>query len=225
MHDKKLIHSITPFTLLDYPDHTACILWFAGCNMKCSYCYNPEIVFGKGKYSLSEINFFLKSRKHLLDGVVLSGGECLLYPDTILLIRELKAMGYLIKIDTNGSMPNRLKQLIAEGLVDYIALDFKAPLQKTQWITQAHFYDSFLACLDVLQETQLPFEVRTTVHSNLLDDNDLKQQIQVLEQNGYSGNYYIQSFRNGVKTLAALPHSITIDYSGLSTNTIQLVMR
>lgn len=225
MHDKKLIHSITPFTLLDYPDHTACILWFAGCNMKCSYCYNPEIVFGKGMYSLSEINFFLKSRKHLLDGVVLSGGECLLYPDVIPLMRELKAMGYLIKIDTNGSMPIRLKQLIEEGLVDYVALDFKAPLQKTQWITRADFYHSFLACLYLLQETRIPFEVRTTVHSNLLDDKDLKQQIQVLERHGYSGNYYIQSFRNGVKTLTELPHSVNRDYSGLSTKAIQLVMR
>ena len=80
---KKIVHSITAFTLLDYPDQTACILWFAGCNMKCSYCYNPEIVFGKGSYSIPEIISFLEKRRGLLDAVVFSGGECLLHKETI----------------------------------------------------------------------------------------------------------------------------------------------
>lgn len=115
MNDKKLIHSITPFTLLDYPDRTACILWFAGCNMKCSYCYNPEVIFGKGKYSLSEITSFLNQRMQLLDGVVLSGGECLLYPDVIDIMRELKQLGFLIKVDTNGSMPSDCNKLSRKG--------------------------------------------------------------------------------------------------------------
>ncbi|MBK8373283.1 MAG: 4Fe-4S cluster-binding domain-containing protein [Saprospiraceae bacterium] len=79
--------------MLDYPDKTACILWFAGCNMRCSYCYNPEIVSGKGKYSFEDIKIFLHSRKHLLDAVVLSGGECLLSNGIKDIIMEIKAVG------------------------------------------------------------------------------------------------------------------------------------
>ena len=225
MNDKKLIHSITPFTLLDYPDRTACILWFAGCNMKCSYCYNPEVIFGKGKYSLSEITSFLNQRMQLLDGVVLSGGECLLYPDVIDIMRELKQLGFLIKVDTNGSMPKRLQQALSEGLIDYVALDFKAPLHKTHRITKANFYPAFLDCLQLLKQFQVPFEIRTTVHSSLLDRHDLKQQVRVLEQYQYAGKYYVQSFRNGIKTLQNLPYSYTKNYDDLSTEAIQVVMR
>ena len=77
----KLIHSITPFTLLDFPNKTACIVWFAGCNMKCSYCYNPEVVFGKAKLSVEDLMVFLHKRIGLIDGIVLSGGECTLYKE------------------------------------------------------------------------------------------------------------------------------------------------
>ena len=103
--NKKAIHSFTPFTLLDYPDKSACILWFAGCNMKCDYCYNPEIVFGKGAFYFSEIISFLKSRSNLLDAVVFSGGECLIHKDIISFIKLVKSLGLLIKVDTNGSQP------------------------------------------------------------------------------------------------------------------------
>ncbi|HJR99561.1 MAG TPA: 4Fe-4S cluster-binding domain-containing protein, partial [Flavobacterium sp.] len=75
----KIISNITPFTLLDYPDKSSCILWYAGCNMRCLYCYNPEIVLGKGTISFSEVLLFLKTRIGLLNAVVFSGGECLIH--------------------------------------------------------------------------------------------------------------------------------------------------
>jgi pyruvate formate lyase activating enzyme len=93
----KPVYSITPFTLLDYPHKTACILWFAGCNMKCVYCYNPDIVFGKGKISISEVLNFLNRRKSLLDGVVLSGGECTSHKNIRQLLQEIKKLGFLVK--------------------------------------------------------------------------------------------------------------------------------
>ena len=112
------IYSITPFTLLDYAHKSACILWFAGCNMRCLYCYNPEIVLGKGSISFEKALGFLRSRKILLDGVVFSGGECLLHKNIIELIAEVKKMGFLVKIDTNGSQPKVLKSLIEKQLID-----------------------------------------------------------------------------------------------------------
>mgnify|MGYP003437551236 FL=1 len=115
------IYSITPFTLLDYAHKSACILWFAGCNMRCLYCYNPEIVLGKGSLSFENILSFLQSRKNLLDAVVFSGGECLLHKKIIPLITEVKKMGFLIKIDTNGSSVEVMQQLLNLNLIDYIA--------------------------------------------------------------------------------------------------------
>jgi pyruvate formate lyase activating enzyme len=125
------IYSITPFTLLDYPQRSACILWFAGCNMRCLYCYNPEIVFGKGSISFEKALQFIKNRVQLLDAVVFSGGECLLHKKAISFITKVKKMGFLIKIDTNGSQPKVLEELIQKELIDYVALDFNATKQHT----------------------------------------------------------------------------------------------
>jgi len=222
---KKLIHSITAFTLLDYPDKTACILWFAGCNMKCSYCYNPEIVFGKGNYSIPEIVSFLEKRKNLLDAVVFSGGECLLYKEVLDLMALVKKMGFLIKVDTNGSLPLRLQQAIDFQMIDYVALDFKAPPSKTKSTTKAHFYEHFINCVAILQKGNIPFEVRTTVHSDLLNESDIKEMISILENKHYCGNYYLQSFRNGVETIEKMNTSKSKAFTHLSTETICVQMR
>ncbi|MBA4153538.1 anaerobic ribonucleoside-triphosphate reductase activating protein [Flavobacterium sp.] len=221
---KKIIHSITAFTLLDYPDKTSCILWFAGCNMKCSYCYNPEIVFGKGSYSFPEIISFLQKRKGLLDAVVFSGGECLLHKESIVLMQVIKEMGFLIKVDTNGSKPARLAEAIELKLIDYVALDFKSTKEKFKSITESNLYETFLASLAILKQSTIPFEIRTTVHSELLNQNDLEEMISVLQTNNYAGNYFIQPFRNGVETLKKMNASKYEAFNDLSTadNWIQM---
>lgn len=222
----KPIYSITPFTLLDYPHKSACILWFAGCNMRCLYCYNPEIVLGKGTLSFEKILSFLHSRKNLLDAVVFSGGECLIHKKNIPLIAEVKKMGFLVKIDTNGSSSEVMQELLKQNLIDYIALDFKAPKSKFQAITQSDFYSNFEKTLDLILKNEIPFEVRTTYHSDLLTEEDLKEMIQFLENKNYSGNYYIQYFRNDVETLSKLKRSNNkIDCEKLSTNSIQIILR
>ncbi|WP_291118032.1 anaerobic ribonucleoside-triphosphate reductase activating protein [Flavobacterium sp. UBA6135] len=222
---KKKIHSITAFTLLDYPDHTACILWFPGCNMKCSYCYNPEIVFGKGNYSIPEILSFLEKRKGLLDAVVFSGGECLLHKEVLDAMHSIKTMGFLVKVDTNGSMPHRLAAALKLKLIDYIALDFKATKLKTKDITKANFYNQFFESLTVIQKHEVTHEVRTTIHSELLKEDDILEMIHLLEINGYEGTYYLQHFRNESITIAPLQHSKAMDYNHLSTMKIQISMR
>ena len=211
----KPIYNITPFTLLDYPNHSACIFWYAGCNMRCSYCYNPEIVLGKGKITFPEAISFLKTRQGLLDAVVFSGGECLMHKNSMAQISEIKKLGFLIKIDTNGSKPDVLKQLIAENLIDYVALDFKAVPNKFHQITQSDLFPEFEQSLDILLQSDIQFEVRTTYHSELISEEEMNQMVGYLDSKKYTGNYYIQSYRNNVTTLATLPASVRIQESAL----------
>jgi len=220
------IYSLTPFTLLDYPHKSACILWFAGCNMRCLYCYNPRIVFGKGIISFENAIQFLKGRKQLLDAVVFSGGECLLHKKSIAFIAEVKKMGFLIKIDTNGSKPEVLDELIKKKLINYVALDFKAMPQKFEKITQSKLFTPFEKSLHLLLKSNIPFEVRTTVHSDLLKKEDITEMIFYLENAGYIGNYYIQHFVNGVETIKKLGHSFKeLENENLSTDKIKVHFR
>lgn len=222
----KPIYSITPFTMLDYPNRTACILWFAGCNMRCVYCYNPDIVLGKGKLSIEEATQFLRSRQNLLQGVVFSGGECTLHPSLVSLAREAKAMGYLVKVDTNGTKPKVLEKMLSEKLVDYVALDFKGIGKQHEAITVSKTFHTFAKTLSLLQHATIPFEIRTTWHETLLSTKDIRQMIQYLEEHSYQGEYFIQYFRNGVPTLEELPYNMSkLDTAEFSTETIQVKMR
>ncbi|MCK8141289.1 anaerobic ribonucleoside-triphosphate reductase activating protein [Flavobacterium sp. I-SCBP12n] len=220
------IYSITPFTLLDYAHKSACILWFTGCNMRCLYCYNPEIVLGKGTISLEKALAFLSSRKNLLDAVVFSGGECLLHKSSTELVAEVKKMGFLVKIDTNGSKPAVLQELLKTQLIDYVALDFKAMPAHFEKITQSDLFNPFEKSLRLLIASGLTFEVRTTVHSDLINENQMKQMVTYLEKQNYKGNYYIQHFMNGANTLQELGYSNKeIEKVNLSTANIKVQFR
>ncbi|UCS93320.1 anaerobic ribonucleoside-triphosphate reductase activating protein [Echinicola marina] len=220
------IYNITPFTLLDYPDKTACIIWFAGCNMRCGYCYNPEIVRGKGKLNINQALEFIYSRRKLLDGIVFSGGECTLHPELYPLIKTCKKLGFKVKLDTNGSLPKRLKPLLDEGLIDYVAMDFKALPDQYKKITGSNLYQEFEQSLHLLQKTGIDFEIRTTVHSKLIAHDSLKKMVNHLEMLDYKGNYYIQPFLNNTPTLVPLPKSKGIqNLSSLSTSKINVVLR
>jgi pyruvate formate lyase activating enzyme len=198
------VYNITPFTLLDYPDNTACIVWFAGCNMRCVYCYNVDIVRGKGRMSYDEVYGFLDTRRGLLDAVVLSGGECLMHRSIESFIIELKKRNLLVKIDTNGSYPLVLSKLINEQLIDYVALDFKAMQKDYFRITRSHLFKSFEKSLELLMASKVPFEVRTTYHSGCTDAAAIKEMICYLKLKAYKSPYYLQNFFNGVPTLGNL---------------------
>lgn len=202
------VENITPFTVLDYPDKTACILWFAGCNMKCGYCYNPEIVNGKGKISRAKVLDFLESRKGLLEGVVLSGGECTIHPQIIRFAEEITSMGFSLKLDTNGSMPHVLEKMIRRQLIDYVALDFKALSDKFRLVTKSRLFTRFEHSLDLLLHSGIPFEVRTTYHSNYFSSLEIHRMRDWLDRKGYTGKYYVQQFVGDKETLDALPADI-----------------
>jgi len=191
---KNVIHSITKFTTTDYKDHLSCVVWFTSCNMRCLYCYNPEIVLAKeGNYSLKDLYLFLKKRVGLLDAVVLSGGEATNH-DLFEICENITNLGFKIKLDTNGSNPKLLKKLLDNYLLDYIALDFKAPKDKYKAITKSSLYSEFIKSLKILKNSDCKYEVRTTIHSDLLDVNDINNMQKILIENEYNQDFYIQKF-------------------------------
>ncbi len=203
------ICDITSFTLQDFPNHTACILWFGGCNMRCSYCHNPELVLGKKKLlPWQDIQQFLKERQKLLDGVVFSGGECTLSPELPELIKYVRELGYKVKLDTNGLRPEILDLLLTDQQLDYVALDYKAPRDKFKEITGKSQFDMFRKSLEMLCTNDVPFEVRTTVHTGLMDEKDIKVIMADLEHLGFNGNYYLQNFQPAPSTLRPLPEQL-----------------
>lgn len=204
------LYEITPFTMLDYPGETACIAWFAGCNLRCVYCHNPNIVTGKGDKEIDELLDFLKKRKGLLTGVVFSGGESTYFAGLGHLARQAKDMGYKIKLDTNGSRPDVIQSLLRDKLLDYVALDFKClPERAEELLGTAQFVEKFNDSLNMLIEAShngMKFEVRTTFHADLMSDDELGQMIRHLDRCGYQGVYYIQNVVSfGEDTLGEIP--------------------
>lgn len=122
-----MIAGLQKMTLLDYPGRVACTVFLQGCNYRCPFCHNSSLLGGTEDQPISESELltFLEKRRGLLDAVCISGGEPTLSPELPELLRKIRAMGYLIKLDTNGSRPDVLKALVREGLIDYVAMDVK----------------------------------------------------------------------------------------------------
>lgn len=176
--------------------------------MRCGYCHNPQIVKGKGRGSAEQVLAFLRKRQGLLDGVVLSGGEASSYPGLPDFITEIRRMGYAAKLDTNGLRPDIIENFLESGFLDYVALDYKAPPQKFKAVTGVAKFNDFSKTLDLLcGQGKVPFEIRTTVHTALMNESDIHEIMDNLDERGYSGTYYIQNFRadNDRPTLKSLP--------------------
>lgn len=195
--------------------------------MACSYCHNPELVKGElAKLPAQQVVEFLESRKGLLEGVVLSGGECMMSTQLPDFARYLKLLGFKVKVDTNGTNPDMLEKMLGEQLIDYVALDFKAPAGLFSSITgYDDGYPSFERSLKLLIASGIPLEIRTTVHADLLDEEDINSILEHLENLGFSGTYYVQNFRAG-KTLGNLDEPFNrFDVSRLNKRTIRCETR
>ncbi len=151
-------------TMIDFPGAIACIVFAPGCNYDCFYCHNRQIIADTdARISEEEVISFLKKRAGLIDGVVISGGEALLQPDLAEFIRKVRHLGYLVKLDTNGSNPFKLKLLIDEGLLDYVAVDVKAPSSRYKEIAGgAADYLPVRKTADTLKASGIKWEMRTT---------------------------------------------------------------
>ncbi|MCI6989496.1 MAG: anaerobic ribonucleoside-triphosphate reductase activating protein [Campylobacter sp.] len=180
--------------MTDFAGKLACVIWFVGCNMRCVYCYNCEIVTGDAKFDTSSVIKFLKNRVGKLEAVVFSGGECTINRDFLPLLRVSKELGFLNKIDTNGTNFSTIKTAVDDGLVDFVSLDFKSLEESFYLITNSKFYAKFEKTLDFLLENRVKFEVRTTVHSDFLDENDISKMANFLNQKGYKSDYFLQNF-------------------------------
>lgn len=188
----KIAFDITPFTTTDYQDHISAIVWFSGCNMRCKYCYNTNIVLKNPRLSSKDILDFLDKRQGKLDAVVFSGGECTINREFLFLAKEIKNRNFKLKVDTNGSNLKAIKDAI--NIIDFISLDFKALKSKFRQITNSNLYDEFINTLDFLISINFNFEIRTTVHEQLFNEKELSQMANLLFEKGYKGIYYLQNF-------------------------------
>ncbi len=161
-------------SLIDYPGKISCILFLSGCNFDCPYCHNPDLVRGnKTKPAIDEqqLNSFLSKRKGLIDGVVITGGEPTIQPDLADLCRKIKTMGFAVKLDSNGSRPAVLKQLIADQLIDFIAMDIKTdPKRYSPLICRSCDPVDITESVHIILSSQLPHEFRTTCVKPLIDE-------------------------------------------------------
>lgn len=189
------IHGLQKLTLLDYPGHTACTVFFAGCNFYCPFCHNSELINPKLAQPLmdeQELLEFLQKRQGLLDGVCISGGEPTLQPDLPYLLKEIKKLGYKIKLDTNGTIPKVIKHLADNNLVDYIAMDIKTSLENYSNLAGVETnIDAVRASVEFIMFCGIEYEFRTTVIKNLHKISDFTAIGQWLKG---ARAYYLQPF-------------------------------
>ncbi len=196
-----MIGGFQSFSMLDYQDKLCAIVFTRGCNFRCPYCHNPELVNGcrlVDPFKKDDVLAKLEKRKGKLDAVVITGGEPTLHPELPGFIRDIKAMGFLVKLDTNGTNPGMIYKLIEHKLVDYFAMDIKAPFNKYDLLTGASVdIDKIASSIDLIRHSGVDYEFRTTVVDTLLDSNDVKEIITMLK--GVK-RYIIQNF-NPTNTL------------------------
>lgn len=181
-------------TLIDYPGKMACMVYTIGCNFRCPYCHNPELVDETVAATVSEeeVLTFLDTRRGLLDGVVITGGEPTIHKDLIPFIEKVKAKGFLVKLDSNGTSPQVLKDLVSKQLVDYIAMDIKAPLSKySQTVARPVNQMAIQESIDFLKTNTVPYEFRTTVVKSILSEEDVE--MIGVEISG-ADRYFLQAF-------------------------------
>ncbi len=184
-------------TLLDFPNKVACILFVRGCNLRCPFCHNATLVSGNAENAFPEetVLAFLKKRQGLLDGVVISGGEPTLYPELIPFLKSVRELGYAIKLDTNGTNPALLKQIVRENLVDYIAMDIKnspAFYSATCGIPKVDIA-SIEESRDFLMSGNVDYEFRTTVVSGMHTKESIEELACWIAG---AKRYYLQAFKD-----------------------------
>lgn len=165
------------FSLIDYPGKIAAVIFTQGCNFRCFYCHNPELVFPEkfGElYDTAEVLSFLEKRRNRLEGIVISGGEPTLQGDLIDFTGKIKKMAYSVKLDTNGTNPEVIKEMISRGLLDYIAMDIKAPLEKYNLIAGAvvNLID-IKESIRIIESSGIDYNFRTTADNSFLPDKDI----------------------------------------------------
>lgn len=192
------IHGLNKTTLLDYPEHVAATIFTGGCNFRCPFCHNGDLVLHPNDFpviSEEEIFAFLRKRKGVLSGVCITGGEPTLQPDLLPFIKKIKELGYLVKLDTNGYRPDVLRQLLAEGMLDHVAMDIKNCKEKYAIATGVSEIDiaKIEESVELIKQSGIAYEFRTTVVKELHSEEDFAA---IGEWLLGAEAYYLQSYRD-----------------------------
>lgn len=189
------IKGIEKFASKDFPGRISSTVFLAGCNFRCPFCHNADLVLRPESLQTIDLNFFLSyldSRKGWLDGLCLSGGEPLLHDDVEVLARIIKDRGYQLKIDTNGTFPERLDYLIGQGLVDAVAMDIKGPRERYPEIVRAPVdIGKIDRSIEIIRSSGLEYTFRTTVVPGLISEEDL---LKIAEWLKGSRSFQLQQF-------------------------------
>ena len=193
-------------TLLDFPGKVACTLFTGGCNMRCPFCHNAllvtELEQGNDTWDEAEVLTFLRRRKGLLDGVCVTGGEPTLYEDLPALLRQIRALGFAVKLDTNGTNPDMLEALAQEGLLDYAAMDIKNSPDRyaeTAGIPATELSGVFTS-MDFLLSGTVDYEFRTTVVRELHTEADIAA---IADRIAGARRYFLQNFKDSGSLVGA----------------------
>ncbi len=191
-----VIHGIQKLTLVDFPGHPAAILFSGKCNFRCPFCQNAPLVVGSDEEPVldnDEIFDFLKKRKRMLEGIVMTGGEPTINADLIPFLSSLKDLGYLVKLDTNGYRPDVLREAVEKGVVDYVAMDIKTSLDEYPKLCGVNNIDTsrIKESIDYLMSDKVDYEFRTTVVEPLHHEENFKK---IGEMTKDCKRYFLQSF-------------------------------
>jgi len=193
------IKGIEKLSVIDYPGKSCAIVFLAGCNFRCPYCQNPDLIKRPGSLpdiKEEEILDFLRERRKWLDGVCISGGEPSLHSGLPAFIRKVRKEGFLVKLDTNGSNPEMLEMLVKDGLVDYIAMDIKAPLEDYERVAGVKVRRSDIRrSAEIIMKSGVEYEFRTTVVPRLFRKGDMERIGKWLKG---AERFFVQQFRTGV---------------------------
>ena len=208
------ISGLQKTTLLDYPGKVACTVFLSGCNMRCPFCHNASLVLENPQPQMTqeELLAFLKKRRGILDGVCVTGGEPTLRPGLPELLRQIKALGFLVKLDTNGTNPKMLRAMLDEGLIDYVAMDIKnSPERYTATCGGAEVLEAVKESAAILMEGSAEYEFRTTCVAPFHDEDAMTQIGKWLSG---AKAYYLQNFVDS-------GHLVGTGVSGLSPDTME----
>lgn len=202
-------------TLTDFPGKIAAIVFTSGCPFRCGFCHNPELVFPPfvGRIDEEEVFSYLKNRTGLLEGVVITGGEPTIHSDLLRFVQEIKALGFAVKLDTCGYLPQKLEQILCSEMVDYIAMDIKAPFGKYSSVVGVEIDEEKIArSIRLILDSGIPHEFRSTLVDDIHTREDIIGMARLIQG---ADAYYLQRFRQAPKLVnpefalkQALPDSL-----------------
>jgi len=200
------IKGFVDISLVDWDEKVSSTIFLADCNMRCPFCYNVPLVLHPEKLRtipFEEITEYLERNREWIDGVVITGGEPTIYVDLPNLCEKIKKLRFLVKIDTNGTNPTLIRGLVNKKLVDYIAMDIKAPLEQDKYyvavgVTTPNLLNKILETINILQDSQIDYEFRTTVVPTIHKEEDIEEICQKIKN---CKKYVLQNYKTNVETI------------------------